>query len=500
VHQLTNHAGSDRTPRWSPDGQWLAFVVAWDAGYEQIAITPVTGGTPIQCTYDRHANTDLAWSPNSQTIAFSSQRSDEHLFAATIGIFHLGTGKKQLLDHPPTANERTPRFSPDGQKLVFVSDRDGWDSLWLYDIQSDGLHKLNIGPGELAHPAWSPDSLYIAFTSTEGVWSRVGCFGLNDNKVNWWSPEVGTAFSPSWSPDGKQLAYIWSDAVTPREIWVVDADTGARQSATRTAAGYLPVATLVQPERITYAGTEGVAVDALLYSPQPTQRSGGGILYVHGGPNWLTRDMYDPFLQYLVVEEGHTILAPNVRGSTGYGRAYMDMNMGDYGGLDQQDWVAGIDTLTSQGRVDPYRIGIWGRSYGGFATMLSLCQYPERFACGVALFGVSDWFNLWDQATPWVRRLMAHQLGHPWRDRDRYRKRSPLTYVERMQAPLLLLHGDADVGVPLGQSLTLAAALAERNHPHEIQIYSGEGHGFNAPHHIQDAAARITNFFRRNLC
>jgi dipeptidyl aminopeptidase/acylaminoacyl peptidase len=255
----------------------------------------------------------------------------------------------------------------------------------------------------------------------------------------------------------------------------------------------------MRPERIAYDGAEGVTIDALLYTPPAERRSGGGILLVHGGPNWLAREIYEPFLQYLVVVEGHAILAPNVRGSTGYGRTFMDRNTGDYGGLDQKDWVAGIGTLVSRGGVDQGQVAIWGRSYGGYATMLSLCQYPETFRCGVAQFGVSDWFSLWDRSIPWVRRLMAHQLGHPWRDKALYADRSPITHVDRIRSPILLLHGDADAGVPADQSLDFAERLAQKGHAHEIQIYPGEGHGFNEPHHVVDAAGRIAGFFQRYL-
>lgn len=499
VRQLTDHPGSDRTPRWSPDGKWVAFVVAWEGGGEQVAIVPATGGTPLQCTYDRHAHTDLAWAPDSRSLAFSSQRSDDHLFAAGITIFHLDSGDLQLVDHPAPANERSPRFSPDGKQLAFVSDRDGYDSLWLWGLQSGDLHKVETGPGEVAHPTWSPDASQIAFALTNGIWSRIGSVSLQDGAVTWLSPEVGNGFWPAWSPTGDRLAYVWTDAATPRDVWVAELASGRRQQVTHTAAHSIPPGALVRPQRVSYAGAGELAIDAMLYTPPAGRRSGGGILLVHGGPNWVTRDMYDPFLQYLVTVEGHAILAPNVRGSTGYGRAFMDLNRGDYGGLDQADWVAGVSVLATQGGVDPDRIAIWGRSYGGYATMISLCQYPDTFCCGVAQFGVSDWHSLWDRSIPWVRRLLAHQLGHPVRDRALYVERSPITYVDQIRSPILLLHGDADLGVPTNQSLDLAERLARKGHPHEVQIYPGEGHGFNEPYHVADAASRIAGFFHQYL-
>ena len=250
---------------------------------------------------------------------------------------------------------------------------------------------------------------------------------------------------------------------------------------------------------MSYIGVNGLEIDALLYRPEKNRASDSGILFVHGGPNAMTRESFDPFLQYLVVEEGYTILAPNVRGSTGYGIEYMELNMGDYGGLDQRDWITAVDTLIQQGGIDRDRVAIWGRSYGGFATMLSLCQFPDTFCCGVAQFGVSDWHSLWDQSTPWVRRLMSHQLGHPAKDKDLYIERSPITHVENIRAPILLLHGDADVGVPIEQSLQFAKRLQAKNHPYELQIYPREGHGFNEKQHILDAARRIAAFFDRYL-
>jgi dipeptidyl aminopeptidase/acylaminoacyl peptidase len=322
---------------------------------------------------------------------------------------------------------------------------------------------------------------------------------VDDGATTWWSPESGTAFWPAWSPDGNMLVYAWGDALTPREIWAVAAKDGASRQVSHGVRGVADTSSLVRPERLTYPGVGGLPIDTLLYLPPADRANGSGILWVHGGPNWMVRDAYDPFLQYLVGVEGYALLAPNVRGSTGYGRVFMDMNTGDYGGVDQDDWIAGVEVLVQQGGARRDRIAIWGRSYGGFATMMSLCRYPDTFRCGVAQFGVCDWHELWDGATPWVRRLMAHQLGHPQRDHALYRDRSPLTHVGNIRAPILLLHGDADAGVPPAQSLLFAKALAAQNHPHELYVYPGEGHGFNEPHHVFDAASRITSFYDRYL-
>jgi dipeptidyl aminopeptidase/acylaminoacyl peptidase len=499
VRILTNHPGSDRTPRWSPDGKTIAFVVTWPGVGEQIMTVAAAGGLPIQQTLTRHACTDPCWSPDSRSIAFSIQSSDADLFSAGIAIIRVCTGQMHFVEHHSPANERTPRFSPDGNFLAFVSDRDGWDSLWLYNLQDESLRKLSTGPGELAHPAWSPDGKRIAFSVTEGFCSRIACISLEDESFEWWSPETGSAFWPAWSPDGQTLAFVWTDSVTPKNIWLVESATGASRQFTDTGPSGIPYDQLIKPERFTYAGANGLEIDTLLFVPHRHRRSGAGVLVVHGGPNSLTRDAFDPFLQYLVVEDGHAMLAPNVRGSLGYGREYMDLNLGDYGGLDREDWIAGVPVLIEHANVDPRRIAIWGRSYGGYAAMYSLCRNPDTFACGVAQFGVSDWLTLWDQSTAWVRRLLAHQLGHPAHDRELYLSRSVLMHSDKMEAPLLMLHGAADTGVPPDQSRYLAEKLSELQRPHELQIYPGEGHGFNEPHHIHDAALRISQFLRCHL-
>jgi dipeptidyl aminopeptidase/acylaminoacyl peptidase len=499
THQLTNHPGSDRTPRWSPDGRWIAFVVDWGAGGEQISIVPAHGGIPIQLTIDRHANTDIVWSPDSQFLAFSTQRSDHHRFAAAIAIVRLRDGRITVVEHEEGANERMPHFAPDAQQLAFVSDRDGIDSLWIYNLSQKSLRKVDVGWGEVAHPKWDPNGNRIAFIRTNGFSSRLGCVELSEDLVTWWSAKTGSAFWPSWSRDGTKVAYAWSDSVHPLEIWVIDTTAGSGWQATHTAPKQIPYSKLVSAERLTYAGHDGLEIDALLLRPSDKKKTGGGILYVHGGPNALTREVFDPLLQYLVVEEGYTILAPNVRGSTGYGREFMEMNYGDYGGKDQLDWLAGIDTLVNVGGVDVERIAIWGRSYGGFATMLSLCQYPNMFCCGIAQFGVSDWHLLWDHSIPWVRRLMSHQLGHPIQDRNLYKDRSPVEHVSNIKSPILLLHGDADKGVPIAQSLVFSDKLARQNSPYELHVYPGEGHGFDNPHHIIDVASVIIDFCQRHL-
>ena len=230
--------------------------------------------------------------------------------------------------------------------------------------------------------------------------------------------------------------------------------------------------------------------DAALITPRPA------ILHVHGGPNAQETFNYDPYLQALA-REGFVILLPNSRGSTGYGRAFMDLNLKDWGGQDLRDWLAAVEWLKGLGYIDARRIGLWGRSYGGFATLTGLGKVPDVFACGVCHFGPTDLVGFFQHTA--VRHLMMHFYGLPWRNLELYRAHSPLTYVEKMTAPLLVLQGDRDESVPPVESERVVRRLQELGRDVEYVCYPGEAHGFDQPAHVQDAARRIGGFFRRHL-
>jgi dipeptidyl aminopeptidase/acylaminoacyl peptidase len=467
--ELTQHVSDDRTPRWSPDGDSVAFVGNRD-GRDDIQIVSAQGGIAQQLTYDRWDNTDLTWSPDGEHIAFISQRSDGDLFSNNICVVPAKGGVVTQLTFGERNNDRSPQWSPDGRTIAFVSNQFDSDDIWCIDADGSNQRQVAEGDGDKADPRWSPDGRWIAYTQFHHGDIHI-CVVASSGGEPRTVVGGGCNTAPRWSPDGRYLLYRRAAHDRPADLWIKaigqnDADPGLR--VTCCDQGALSGIQFSRPERITYRSAGGLEIEGLLYRPTQVQaHRGPAILYVHGGPNLFHANDWHPILQYLA-QRGYTILAPNYRGSTGYGKKFMEANIGAQIGGDVDDWVAGAQVLRDLTQVDKQRVAIMGRSAGGFATMLALGLVPDIFQAGIAIAGPSSWFPYWEESQmAWTRRFRVKLMGLPSANRELYRRRSPVTYAERFKSPVLILHGEADPGVPSGQAREMAAELERHGKVHE---------------------------------
>jgi len=263
---------------------------------------------------------------------------------------------------------------------------------------------------------------------------------------------------------------------------------------------------LVEPQLVHYRAPDGKNVPAYLFVPEGLDRDRRhpAIVWIHGdGINqnydgWhVERNyaVYYSFHQYLL-QQGYVVLAPDYRGSLGYGREWRQGVHLDVGGKDAQDAVAGADYLRSLGYVDPDGIGVWGLSYGGFFTLVALADFPKAFQCGVDVAGVVD-YRMWyeDPGGAWVVSRMGTPTDHP----HVYDKASVIDRVGHIERPLLILHGTADMNVPYVESVRLVDALLREGKAFEFMMYPGEFHYFQRGPVLRDAWSRVAAFFDRHL-
>lgn len=494
--QVTDHVSDDRTPRWSPDGESIAFVGQRD-GRDDVQVVPRSGGTALQLTYDRWDNTDVDWSPDGRWLAFSSQRSDVDLFSNVLCVVGASGSEVRQLTRSDAANERSPRWSPGGRTIAFVSDREGNDDVWLVQADGSGLRRLTSGSGAKGDPRWSPDGRRILHTRTRACEIDLWATSVEDGTSE---PLVtgGSNTAPRWSPDGASILYVHAGPGKPADLWVRGQGNGgdaAPRRITDVAGGELSGMRFSAPEVVRYRSPDGLAVEGLYYAPvDRTTRRAPAIVWVHGGSNAFHANGWEPVIQYLA-QRGYAIVAPNYRGSTGYGREFMHANMGDRTGDDLQDWVAAAAWLRGRDDVDGERIAIVGRSWGGYAALLALGRSPETFQAGVAIAAPSNWETYWERTRmAWTRRFRVKLMGPPALNLELYRRQSPVRYAEAFRAPALILHGQADPGVPCEQALEMAAALRRAGKAHECHVYEGEGHSFSGADAIVDSVRRIERF------
>ena len=235
-------------------------------------------------------------------------------------------------------------------------------------------------------------------------------------------------------------------------------------------------------------------------SPRALKRDGSApaVVLPHGGPTGQTLDSFNRTAVALA-SRGYVAIAPNPRGSTGYGHAFEVANRRDLGGGDLEDELGAVKFLLATGYVDPKRVGITGGSYGGYMTLMATAKAPQVWAAAVEEYGILDWAQMYRTEAPTLQQYQIGLIGDPDHDPAVYRATSPLTYVHALKAPMLILQGDNDIRVPKSQAVALAATLKADGRTVDAHYYPNEGHGFAKRENQIDALQRTIAWFDRYL-
>jgi dipeptidyl aminopeptidase/acylaminoacyl peptidase len=424
--------------------------------------------------------------------------------------------------------------SPDGKWIAFLSDRDGWDHLYVMrsaSLSGERNEPIQITKGkfEAWRPQWSPDSTRIAFDANEpdhygDRHLYVATIGTDPAHATIAAVTGGrgTDITPQWSPDGTRLVYQHTDPHNSADLWMVDvrsndarrggpsgppAATPARLSDSMPAA--MDRSAFVEPESVSYAGPDGQKVPAWLFVPKGLDRTKKhpAIVWIHGdGVNqgydgWHVQRnyaVYYSFHQYLL-QKGYVVIMPDYRGSIGYGKAWREGVYMDVGGKDAKDAWMVTTYLKTLPYVDMDRVGVWGLSYGGFFTLIAVTDQPKLFRAAVDVAGVADYAMYYED--PYHGGWTASRIGTPDQHPAVYANASPLSHMDRLERPLLVLHGTSDVNVPYLHSVRLLDELLKKGKGDLVSFmtYPGEFHYFTREHVLRDAWHRVEDFFDANL-
>jgi dipeptidyl aminopeptidase/acylaminoacyl peptidase len=552
IYQLTDAKERSVSPRWSPDAKQIAFLR--DRGGDErfdIWLVDRDGETERNLTNEPDVmHRDITWSPDGSRIAYVANAGGK---AFAVHVIDVATGRKRSLTDGEL-DDAEPRWSPDGKRLLYSSRRETVrTNRDLYVISADGGAPTKLetrdADGESLEGDWSKDGSRIAFTTNVRRRYEVAVATLDGDKVTKVEPLTGSIFdetTPTWRPDGRAVlylhnedaevsirrvfvvshadhavadragvqhsvrvgpdgdlvAYLFSGARDPWDVYVTRERMTAPRRLTRSLPASVDPATLVEPIHVRYPGAMGSEIPALLYIPYAEAVRGDGpppaIVHVHGGPTSQHYRWWDRASQWFA-NNGYVVLAPNIRGSTGYGREFQEGNRRDWGGKDLEDVIKGLDWLAKQRIADPKRVGAYGGSYGGFMTLMALAMYPDRWAAGVSVVGVVSWKTMYDTTRGDLREYLVREFGDPTRDAERYRDRSPLTHVSKIEAPLLVLQGENDPRVPISEADQIVAGLRSAGKMHEYYVYKGEGHGFRTRDNMIDSVRRAGAWFDRYL-
>ncbi len=473
-----------------------------------VAVAGSTRGTSFSTAHLRTTNAALlCWLISTAASPNRSSKSSEEKFWSMTGD---ANGDAQP--------------SPDGKWIAFLSDRDGWDHLYVMPAAGGDPVQITKGKFEAWRPQWSPDSQRIAFdANSEGKYGvrqlYVATIAGNPShaRIAQVTTERGTNIAPQWSPDGKRLVYQHTDPHNSADLYVVNVPEppianqvyGVAQRLTNSMPASVNHDAFVEPEVVHYAGPDGQQVPAYLFVPKNLDRSKKHptVVWIHGdGVNqnydgWHVQRnyaVYYSFHQYLL-QKGYIVIAPDYRGSIGYGRAWREGVYMDVGGKDAQDAWMVTNYLKTLPYVDMNRVGVWGLSYGGFFTLIAVTDQPKMFRAAVDVAGVVDYAMYYED--PYHGGWTASRIGTPEQNPKVYANASPISKIDRLETPLLVLHGTADVNVPYLHSVRLLDEVMKKNKSHlvEFMTYPGEFHYFTREHVLRDAWRRVDEFFDTHL-
>jgi dipeptidyl aminopeptidase/acylaminoacyl peptidase len=296
--------------------------------------------------------------------------------------------------------------------------------------------------------------------------------------------------------DGSSAVLSIEGPSRSQALWRLDVQTREWRPVTVSALGMN--VELVVPELVHFIAHDGLPLSGWLYRAPVAAGPGPVLLSFHGGPEAQERPVFSPNHQAMVAA-GISVLAPNIRGSSGFGRgfAHADDRYGRYDGI--TDVVSCVNFLVSNGIADPARIAISGRSYGGYLTLAALVRYPDLFAAGVDICGMSDLLTFYRDTEPWIAAAAVTKYGDPEHDRALLEDLSPLPRASRVTAPLLVVHGALDTNVPLTEATQIVAALRELDRPVEYLELAGEGHEYRARSSRQLLLERMVAFVVEHL-
>ncbi len=488
--RLTEGNFSASNPQWSPNGASIAFVMSRSGVQEStftdisedrntdIYIVAASGGSPRQITTNPAADTNPQWSPDGKWIAYTSN-TDQRSWAAKTDVMLIppegGAPRNLTKDFFESAGFGLA-WSPDGNTLYFSSGVGTYTH--IFSVPTDG----DKAGGKVAQITRG-DRNYGGF-DIAGYAIKLVTPPFNPNEP---------AYTPNW-----KIAYLVNDSLTPEDIWVAPLKQMDQAKKITWTNPQTKDFALAETSVIKWKGPDDFDIEGVLVKPLGYEAGKGYplILQIHGGPYGRFGDTFNSRAQ-IWAANGYAVLMPNPRGSTGYGHQFTIANVGDWGGKDFKDIMAGVDAVIARGITDPDKLVVMGGSYGGFMTFWTITQ-TDRFKAAIGHAGISDWYSFHGQSD--IPGLMEYGfLGQPWTSTEVYRKWSPMTYVDRAKTPIMITHGERDLRVPISQGEQYYRALKKRGVEVVFLRYPREGHGITEPNHQIDLFERQLAWFDSHL-
>ena len=536
---------------WSPSGKWLSFSMAPGGGMNQQIYIIRPDGSEIRLLTDGGNETNRLgnWTSDGRKLMMSSNRRlstamDAYLVdmenmelelistSKGIGSFSDITtdGKYAILNRLESrgSNDLFLIETQTGQEKI-VTDHKGPGTFFGQFSSSEreiyvgfnknrnlvAFGKIKITekgkPGPIEILVEKSDAELESFklnndaTLAALIWNVSGrneltFFDLQKNQVinNTISLPSEIVRGIDFSKNGKWLAVELSGATTPRDIWILNTETYQFRQLTYSPHAGVDLKTLIAPRLVHFSAHDGLKLTGWLYHPQSSYEPGPIVLSFHGGPEGQERPRFRSDYQALLAQ-GISILAPNVRGSSGFGKKFVNLDNGELRFNGIKDIKSCVEYVISSGIADPQRIGIMGGSYGGYMVMAGLAYYPDLISVGANLFGVVNFETFFANTEPWMAAISTIEYGDPVTQKDLLKSLSPIHMVDQVRAPTIVLHGANDTNVPVVEAEQVVENLKKRGVPVEYILFPDEGHGFRKTINRIRSTSSIVNWFVKYL-
>jgi dipeptidyl aminopeptidase/acylaminoacyl peptidase len=510
VVNLTNTREiAEESPAWSPDGRYLAYMVKPKTSsvfeidvYDTVLrdVKHLTTGTA-----KNRMNVAPIWSADGKFIVYTQEQAkgtDSNVF-----VVDVGNAQSTLLT--PHDGERiysASDISPDGKSVLITSNAgDGYDNVGLLDIASKKIQWLTQDKWEISGESFSPDGKFLTYNANVDGNTDIYLYDIAAGKARTLPLPKGVNFAAGrtspFTRDSARMLYYHTGPTAPGDLWVFDLADKKSHQLTHSLVGGMRSEDMVDPHLVHYPSKDGKwTISAFVYVPYNLPRNGEhpAIVYVHGGPTAQTMNTFNRFVQYMA-NQGYIVIAPNYRGSTGYGKEFQQANLFDMGGGDLQDVLSAADFIKQTGYVDPKKLILMGGSYGGYLTMMGVTKAPEVWAAGVPIVPFVNWFTEIQNEDPVLQQSDLATMGDLVKNKALYEDRSPINFVDKIKAPLYLLAGGNDPRCPKTEAQQVVDAVKKRGGVVEYKVYENEGHGFAKVENQIDAYKRVADFLRAHV-
>ncbi|GIL40215.1 alpha/beta hydrolase family protein [Roseiterribacter gracilis] len=489
---------------WTKDGRFLrAGSNQRDpAAFDALLLDPRTGTSKaIVAKAGNNGVLDVSMDGKYAVVTRLISRGDNNLY-----LVDMKSGAETLLTpHEGTGSFYWGQFSPDGNR-VYVSTNGGRDRIAFGYVELDKSHK----PGPMKIVASRDDAEGDgAILDRQGkraalLWNVAGRSELSflDTATGKVSPApklpADVTYTLRFSKDGSRLAVVATGSAITTDIHVLDIASGTFTRLTNSPHDGVDLASFVEPTLVTYKAHDGLDLSGWLTRPRGVTGPGPVVFSFHGGPEGQSRPGLSDVTQALVAR-GISVFAPNVRGSTGFGKKFMNLDNGALRVNSVRDIKASVDHLVATGVAQPGRLGIVGGSYGGYMVMAGVTEYPDMFAAGANLFGIVNFATFFKHTQPWMAAISKVEYGDPDKEAAMLASLSPIHKLDRIKTPLIVLHGANDTNVPVIEAEQIVASLKGRNVPVEYVLFPDEGHGWRKMPNRVKSTVSIVQFFDRYL-